>query len=90
MLPLDEDIMNNVIELGYPRAYLEKCLGQNELNYATTSYWLLYFAKRIEEIGEKWERGRLKKDQIGLEVKEAVDGQGLKLELQYSNGLIVS
>lgn len=27
VLPLDEDIMNNVIELGYPRAYLEKCLG---------------------------------------------------------------
>ena len=63
VLHVDEDIMNNVIELGYPRAYLEKCLAQSELNYASTSYWLLYFTKRIQEIGEKWEKDRQEKEE---------------------------
>jgi hypothetical protein len=62
-LQIDENIINNVIDFGYPRPYLEKCLAQNDLNYATTSYLLLYFTKRVQDIGEKWLRERKEKDE---------------------------
>jgi len=58
VLIIDESIIQIVQELGYPREFLNRCLNQAELNYATTSYWLLYFTKRVQEIGERWEKER--------------------------------
>ncbi len=38
---VDMTIVEKVAGFGYPRAYLLKCLRANELNYATTTYYLL-------------------------------------------------
>jgi serine/threonine protein kinase len=39
--PIDEDILQKVETLGYPRDYLVGCLKNNERNYATTTYYLM-------------------------------------------------
>jgi hypothetical protein len=62
ILIIDESLVGIVQELGYPREYLNKCLNQAELNYATTSYWLLHFTKRMHELGEKWDKLRQEKE----------------------------
>jgi len=37
----DDEIVMKVEKFGYPKEYLIKCLKNNELNYATTTYYLL-------------------------------------------------
>ena len=38
---LDEPILEDLIEYGYPRAAVIQYLNKNELNNATSAYWLL-------------------------------------------------
>lgn len=38
---VDEIIVLLVEQMGYPRDYIIKCLNNNELNYATSGYFLL-------------------------------------------------
>jgi len=40
-LVIDEEIVEKVVKLGYPKAYIIKSLEESEHNYATTSYYLL-------------------------------------------------
>ena len=40
-LVLDERIIGLIEQFGFPREYIVKSLNHNELNYATTSYYLL-------------------------------------------------
>ena len=41
-LKLDEFVLKIIENLGYKKEYIEKCLINNEFNYATTTYYLLY------------------------------------------------
>jgi hypothetical protein len=41
MINIDENIVKQVEEHGYKKDYLMKSLFANELNYATTTYFLL-------------------------------------------------
>ena len=41
---LDEPILENLIEYGYPREAVIQYLNNNELNNATSAYWLLQMA----------------------------------------------
>jgi len=45
-MALEENLVQQVVEFGYPREYIIKCLDNRDLNYATTSYLLMHFAKR--------------------------------------------
>ena len=38
---VDEEAIRKVEAFGYPRVYIIKCLNNNELNYATSTYYLL-------------------------------------------------
>ena len=40
-LVLEEGLIGQIEQFGYPREYIVKSLNHNELNYATTSYYLL-------------------------------------------------
>ena len=40
-LIIDDSVISMVEGWGYPRDYIVKCLNNNELNYATTGYFLL-------------------------------------------------
>lgn len=40
-LRIDEKIVEEVEEYGFPRQYMLKCLGENANNHCTTSYYLL-------------------------------------------------
>lgn len=40
-LNLDDNIIEKVLEYGYPREALLHYLNKNELNNATTAYWLI-------------------------------------------------
>ena len=40
-LIIDEQSLAQVEVYGYPRDYIVRCLNNNELNYASTSYYLL-------------------------------------------------
>jgi len=40
-LIIDDLVIAMVEGWGYPREYIIKCLNNNELNYATTGYFLL-------------------------------------------------
>ncbi len=37
---MDESVVQQVEMMGYPREYVVRCLNNNELNYATTGYYL--------------------------------------------------
>jgi len=41
----DETIIEHLIEFGYPREATLSYLNKNELNNATTAYWLLKMAE---------------------------------------------
>ena len=43
---IDEDIVERVIEFGYPREPLIHYLNKNELNNATAAYWLFQMAQQ--------------------------------------------
>ena len=38
---VDDEIIERLIEFGYPREAVTQYLNKNELNNATTAYWLL-------------------------------------------------
>ncbi len=38
---IDERVIPMIEMMGYPKDYIMKCLNNNELNYATTGYYLL-------------------------------------------------
>jgi hypothetical protein len=39
---IDSDTVGEIASrFGFPREYLVKCLNNNDLNYATTTYWLM-------------------------------------------------
>ena len=40
-LRIDEKILHEVEDFGFPREYVLKCLGENVNNHCTTSYYLL-------------------------------------------------
>ena len=40
-LILDEEIIDETVEFGYPRDYIKKCLKVKDANHATTTYYLL-------------------------------------------------
>ena len=40
-IEINEGIIQQVVQFGYPESYLIRCLNQHELNYATTCYLLL-------------------------------------------------
>lgn len=37
---MDEVVVQQVEAMGYPKEYIVRCLNNNELNYATTGYYL--------------------------------------------------
>ena len=41
---IDESVIEQLIEYGYPREALVQYLNKNDLNNATTAYWLLQMA----------------------------------------------
>lgn len=43
---LDDDIIESLIEYGYPREAVVQYLNRNELNSATTAYWLIQMAEK--------------------------------------------
>jgi hypothetical protein len=43
---LDEHIIDKLIAYGYPREAVVQYLNKNELNSATTSYWLVQMAEK--------------------------------------------
>ena len=57
-IPIDDSILSQAVEFGYPRDYILKCMNGNELNYATTCYLLLYFSKQNYEISQHYELRR--------------------------------
>ena len=44
-MKIQESILHEVEELGYDKKYTMKCLLDNELNYATASYYLLLYSE---------------------------------------------
>ena len=40
-LTIDESILKNMESLGYKKEYIQKTLNNNELNYASATYYLL-------------------------------------------------
>ena len=47
-MKIDEQIVDLVVDFGYNKELIFKWLESHELNYATTSYLLLYLLKRGE------------------------------------------
>ena len=43
----EENLVQQVVEFGYPREYIIRGLNAHDLHYATTSYLLMHFAKRL-------------------------------------------
>ena len=44
-MSVDEEIVDEVVEFGYPRGYIKKCLKVKDANHATTTYYLLQTLK---------------------------------------------
>lgn len=42
---IDENIIERLLDFGYPREAVVQCLNKNELNNATTAYWLIQMAQ---------------------------------------------
>jgi hypothetical protein len=40
-MELDEVKINNMVQYGYPKEYIVKCLQDNSPNYTTAGYYLL-------------------------------------------------
>ena len=47
-MKIDHKIVDMVVQFGYPKNLLIKWIESHELNYATTSYLLLYLLKKGE------------------------------------------
>ena len=45
---IDDSILDKLAEFGYPREAVIHCLNKNELNNATTAYWLIQMAHQME------------------------------------------
>lgn len=43
----DESILERLADFGYPREAVVQCLNKNELNNATTAYWLIQMALQM-------------------------------------------
>ena len=50
---VDEQTLEQLSEYGYPREAVIQYLNKNELNSATTSYWLHQMARAQEELTEQ-------------------------------------
>ena len=46
---VEESIVAQVEEFGYPKEFILKGLNHHDLNYATTAYLLLHFQRRTSE-----------------------------------------
>ena len=45
---IDESILERLVDFGYPREAVVQCLNKNELNNATTAYWLIQMANQMQ------------------------------------------
>ena len=59
-MKIDHKIVDMVVQFGYPKNLLIKWIESHELNYATTSYLLLYLLKK----GEGRSLNRINDDKI--------------------------
>ena len=47
-MKIDDKIVDQVVQFGYPKHLILNYLQNNQLNYATTSYLLFYLLKKGE------------------------------------------
>ena len=67
MIIIDESIVDKLLEFGYPKEVITTHLNNNDLNNATTAYWLIQMAEKMrQQMAEQLEKTSMKQEHPSL------------------------